>query len=439
MRAIKHLTLLTAALALITLSVQSAGNDQEILTAEEVFEKALSLKGNSETIRREQAVLFEQVLLLKPDYWEAIANLVTLYLSLNRPEKALVYARKAVELKPEKRQSHVGLCQSLRLSGRQAEAVAFLEKALKIFPCDPILAADLIWLHYQHDSVDRALEMIRSCPAVLKDKQIRRIQVRCLMALKRWDDVLRIVSEKTTGKIRLDPELICYARMEAGKGLNRPEVVMQACADALHLDLRVEEQKNYLLTLAATAGKHPFSGDILSVFRKHHAVILADDHLSESWARALTVRGHPQDAEKLLDTLLHREALSDDVTESVFILKSAILLKTQNYHELERLAKQGLHRCPGSHELAYFAGEGLSRLEKYGEAIPYLTRALDGLPDHREALDCLRVACVHEGSPKSAIPYFPKYLHLRPPLGHCFSSRISSANFLRYRIQSNME
>lgn len=79
--------------------------------------------------QRERATeLFEKVLTLDPDDWEAHANLVTL-LAEHDPKVALQHAERAHALKPSEPRNSINLAEAYVLNGRKAEAVALLERA----------------------------------------------------------------------------------------------------------------------------------------------------------------------------------------------------------------------------------------------------------------------------------------------------------------------
>ena len=108
--------------------------------AEEHLQQAVALAPNDITALRSLAevltlrrqneralALFERVLTLSPEDWQAHANLVTL-LAERDPKAALQHAERALELKPAEPRNSINLAEAYVLNGRKPEAITLLQR-----------------------------------------------------------------------------------------------------------------------------------------------------------------------------------------------------------------------------------------------------------------------------------------------------------------------
>ncbi len=381
--------------------------------ARALFQEAMAIKGHDRASLRHQARLFEKALSIQPEFWEAAINLVQVYLNLEEPDKALPWARKARELRPDERLSVLGLCQALRLSDHLDEAAECLDAALKQFPGDNTIAGDLVWVRYRLGQWDRAVRVIRENSGLMADSQLRRIYMMCLLELKHWDAARSLLAEQGGEWQKEDPGFYAECLVRLGRGTGRNSLVIRACLEALAHPLTGQEQQFFLGTLAELGLELPIGDELRRVYQQFQDSIQTDNSLAIRWARALAVSGAVTESGQLIDTILGRMA-APEVPEVVYSLKAALLARQGQFAAEADMARRGLQVYPDSVELAFRLGDSLVRSQHFAEAIGPLQQVLRSRPEDRSALDDLRVACLKADQPAAAVDAFESYLARKP-------------------------
>jgi len=392
----------------ITACCQNGQDD----AAREAFAGAVAISGDSISEVKEKERLFAEALRLKPDFWEAAANLVVIRLTLDNPEGALSAARIAFSLNSEAIQSHIGLCQSLRLSGNFDEALIQFEKSIERFPCEQILAGDLVWLYRQMNRCPDALDLMERCPLLGVDPQLLRIRVDCQLAGRLWAAVLDTIEKDTAGK--LEAAFRCRAGVEAGRQLGRDTLVVGFLMAGMKEVVQGADRQWLLRQLARRARETALPGGTQAFFTSYRSEIVSNDEVAGEWALTLAAAGELGLAEEILGRMESNQRRGGQPTESQLSLQGFLLLRSGRYADLKKLTVDAVSQYPQSAELNYLAGESCLQLGDNLKAIPFFQRTLDIEPDHRNAMDGLRVVCAKSGSANEAVPYFEHYLAARP-------------------------
>ncbi len=112
---------------------QSVSEKREDQSMAEIYtNQGLSLAGGG---RKQDAIKsFEKAIAVKPDFFDALANLGSAYLDLGRSVEAIPYLERAVQSDPNRFEGQVNLGLAYMNGGRLDEAIQHLERSVSISP-----------------------------------------------------------------------------------------------------------------------------------------------------------------------------------------------------------------------------------------------------------------------------------------------------------------
>jgi Flp pilus assembly protein TadD len=150
--------------------ITQLGSDEQAELADELYEAAryhmnhadqALVAGDSGRHAARAAELFERVVMLLPEHWNAMWALGMAREMLQEHERAYLAFKAAYELKPDNTDVCRELCYECIVLGKGAEAVEIAERARALDPDDPGLVANLALAYLIDHQITAALETAR--------------------------------------------------------------------------------------------------------------------------------------------------------------------------------------------------------------------------------------------------------------------------------------
>jgi Tfp pilus assembly protein PilF len=165
----------------------------------------------------EAVTYYRKALELERDYTEAHYNLANTYAAIGKLEKAIGHYKEALDLKPESVMIHGNLAFYLVRQGRPEQAVKHYKEALRIKPDSPRIACELGRTYAQLDEFDPAIENLNKALRLKPDyaqahyylAQIYRQQGKLDLATKHFEEAIRL-QNKPTSDLRNKTDIIEY-------------------------------------------------------------------------------------------------------------------------------------------------------------------------------------------------------------------------------------
>lgn len=108
---------------------------------------------------------FESAARFKPNSFDIQLNLANLYFKKNQFERAINACKKMLELRPQNQNAHVMMANLMRSTGRQKDAIAEFQQALKLGADDSSIYSALGFCYLHEGDVEKAEEFLLKAAA----------------------------------------------------------------------------------------------------------------------------------------------------------------------------------------------------------------------------------------------------------------------------------
>ena len=336
-----------------------------------LFQKALLMKGSSVALQKKRIRLFKRCIEIDHQFFEAIVNVSIAYLNLAKPEKALPYATRAFRMKPDSLKANIYYCEALERAGHYKEALKVLGGARALFPSNMDLLQCLVRVKYALKKWDDVLGILSTNEQLKEIQSMREIYVFSLIRLKRWNDATAFLTNPSYSLQKEDPSFFYHILYYIGKDSGRYHLAIQACMDALCSTISVKDKKYFLNALSHMGLKLPIGEQLKKVYAKYKNLIMKDTSLSLNWARSLAASGFLNDAKGLLS----KEIRMKKAPLMAYVLLCNILLHEKDYTQLNTVCSQGLSTYPNGASLYYFKGVALMKKADFAGALEYFKKS----------------------------------------------------------------
>lgn len=334
--------------------------------------KAIEMAGQLYT-RRQYAQaerVCRQIIESRPANSDAHNILGVSIAALGRMDEAIAVLQRAIKINDQAASYHANLGEILRQVGKLDEAAVAIERAIKLDPNNAQALNNLGIIHYERKNYSEAVANYR-----------RALEINPTMAeaLNNLGNALRLTGD-------VDGALHAYQEALTLRAVY-PEVYNNL-GTLLQQDRRIEEAEHALR----------------KAIQQNPNYIEAHNNL----AHLLSAEKHEVEA---LRTLGEALKIAPKNVQTL-LLTAKIQLRRSNLQAAEQAARLALQEEPESAEALTVLGQILHETDRYDEALDVLDRALKKVPDHPEALNFYGVALKSVGRLDEAREHILKALKL---------------------------